>query len=145
MVPSYFPSQTLTFKNNNFYSCSAPFALLYFITETHLDTSFFHWGQRYKRIVMYTPLKEENDHESSQSGEDYDALLSESRAARKRSSRFTMYLIIAIPIVSICLVGFGIWIGSRWFASPDDICPRHVQNYCMLTNTLQAVYPWSLG
>ncbi|KAH8598700.1 hypothetical protein B0O99DRAFT_505716 [Bisporella sp. PMI_857] len=78
---------------------------------------------------MYTPIKEEHDHESAQSSEDYDALLFESRATRKRSSRINLYLISSIPLLSISLLGLGIWIGSRWFAHPNDICPRHVQHY----------------
>jgi len=80
---------------------------------------------------LYTPLEEDkSDHDESQSGEDYEALLSQA-ATRKRSSRRNLVLsIILVPTACLLLVGFGAWIGTRWLVNPDDFCPRHVQRYC---------------
>jgi len=81
---------------------------------------------------MYTPIKEESDsdHESSPSSEDYESLLSHSQARKASSRRNYFWLILALPIIAFSHVGLGVWIGSRWFANPNDVCPRHVQRYC---------------
>jgi hypothetical protein len=88
---------------------------------------------------MYTLLEDKSD-QDSQSSEDYEALLSESstqgRKATRRSSFW--YLVILAPIVSIGLVGLGVWIGSRWLLNPNDVCPRHVQHYCKLPLSIQS-------
>jgi len=79
---------------------------------------------------LYMPLEEDkSDHEESQSGEDYEGLLSQT-ANRKKSSRRNLLLsILLVPIACLLLIGFGAWIGARWLVNPDDFCPRHVQRY----------------
>jgi hypothetical protein len=84
----------------------------------------------------YAPLKEESERDS-QSGEDSEALLSQQETLHRRKSQngFFWLLVVLIPITSVCLLGLGAWIGSQWFANPNDICPAHVQHYCEFSNT----------
>jgi len=79
---------------------------------------------------MYTPLNDKVE-DSSQEPEDYEALLTSSTAKRRDSThrkRFWCTVFFG-PVVSIGLVALGIWIGSRLYSNPDEICPRHVQHY----------------
>ena len=91
----------------------------------------------------YAPLKEESERDS-QSGEDYEALLSQQETLHRRESQngFFWLLVVLIPITSVCLLGLGAWIGSRWFANPSDICPAHVQHYCEFSNTRSYLWIW---
>jgi hypothetical protein len=80
---------------------------------------------------MYTTLEDNSDRDSQ--SEDWETLLSDGAGTlyEKPPRGTSLCLLIAlIPIISFSLIGFGAWIGSRWLASPDDFCPRHVQYYC---------------
>jgi len=77
---------------------------------------------------MYTPLKDESQRDS-QEGEDYEALLSQQETLHRKKKSFFWISILSIPIASFCLLGLGAWIGSRWLANPNAICPAHVQHY----------------
>jgi hypothetical protein len=83
--------------------------------------------------MKYSPLKDKSD-QDSQPSEDYEALLSNNETAHQKALLLKVSLIsaIIIPIASFCLFGFGVWIGSKWLANPNDICPSHVQHYCKL-------------
>jgi hypothetical protein len=80
---------------------------------------------------LYTPLEDKSEHEDSQLGEDYESLLSQA-ASSKNSRRRLLLLVFLVPIACFALIGFGMWIGSRWLVNPDNICPRHVQHYSPL-------------
>jgi hypothetical protein len=79
----------------------------------------------------YAPLEEDkSDHEESQSGEDYEALLSQNASRKKVLRRNLIILVVLVPIACLLLIALGAWIGVRWLVTADDICPRHVQRYC---------------
>ena len=81
--------------------------------------------------MNYSPLEDKSDL-YSQPSEDYEALLSESRTSHKPpfQRKYVLLSAILIPIVSIILLGLGAWVGSRWLANANDICPNHIQHYC---------------
>lgn len=85
---------------------------------------------------MYTPAEDKSD-QDSQNAEDYEALLSESSENHRPTTRkrFLWLAVVLIPVISLGLIGIGVWIGSRLFSNPDDLCPRHVQHYCKNTLT----------
>ena len=90
--------------------------------------------------MKYTPLEGESDQES-QSFEDYEALLSSNQSHKRKSSPnpFIILLsVILVLVVTLCLVGLGVWIGRTRFANPNDICPSHVQHYCKKLYLLQS-------
>ncbi|RDW82951.1 hypothetical protein BP5796_04442 [Coleophoma crateriformis] len=84
--------------------------------------------------TMYNPLSnksESSDHDGA--SEDCETLLSDdSGTSYKRPAsrrRFLCLYIAAVPFIAIGLVGFGVWIGARWFANPEAICPSYYQQY----------------
>jgi len=81
---------------------------------------------------IYSPLEDKSEN-SSQPSEDSERLLgSESETIyRKPSRKIPLWIPIAlIPIISLLLIGFGAWIGSRWFSNINEVCLAHVQHYC---------------
>lgn len=87
--------------------------------------------------MKYSLLEDKSD-QDSQSSEDYEALLHNAQPSNKQPLRkkFLVLFAILIPIASICLIGLGAWIGSRWLANPNDFCPSHVQHYCQYLEVL---------
>jgi hypothetical protein len=82
----------------------------------------------------YSPLEDKSEN-GSQSSEDYERLLSsDSEALFGKPSRKTPVwaLIVLILVTSLCLIGFGVWIGSHWLTitSENAVCLEHVQKYC---------------
>jgi hypothetical protein len=80
----------------------------------------------------YSPLEDKSEN-GSQPSEDSERLLgSDSEAVyRKPSRKVPIWIpIVLIPIISLCLVGFGVWIGSHWVADVNAVCLAHVQHYC---------------
>ncbi len=78
--------------------------------------------------MKYSPLEDKSDPDSHPS-EDYDELLLNEQAVRRKS---ILLAAIFVPITSLFLIAFGAWIGSQYFANPNSICPSHVQHYCKL-------------
>lgn len=83
--------------------------------------------------MNYCPLEDKSEQDLRPS-EDYEALLSSSGTFQRKQTRRNFVLLSAVlaPIASFCLLALGAWIGSKWFANPNDICPGHVQHYCKL-------------
>jgi hypothetical protein len=81
---------------------------------------------------IYSPLEDKSEN-GSQPSEDSERLLgSDSEAVyRKPCRKIPIWIpIVLIPLISLCLVGFGAWIGSRWLINIDAVCLAHVQHYC---------------
>jgi hypothetical protein len=114
-------------KSRSFRLPNSLFSFLFYSRSNFNNLSF---------MSGYAPLKEESERDS-QSGEDYETLLSQQETLHRRKSQngFFWLLVVLIPITSVCLLGMGAWIGSQWFANPNEICPAHVQHYCEFSNT----------
>ena len=87
-------------------------------------------------LTMYSPLKDRSEN-SFQSSEDHESLLSGSeKSYGKPPPRTLIWVpILVLPIISVFLVGFGVWIGSHWFTNTNAVCLAHVQNYCKSNNS----------
>jgi len=80
----------------------------------------------------YTPLEDKSE-SGSQPSEDSERLLgSDSETVYRKPSRKipVWVLIVLIPLISLSLIAFGAWIGSRWFTNINEVCLAHVQHYC---------------
>ena len=88
--------------------------------------------------MKYSPLEDKSD-QDSQPCEDNEALLSNTAPSNRETlpRKIMLISVILIPIASLCLIGLGAWIGRRWLANPNDICPSHVQHYCKLLPLLE--------
>ena len=86
-------------------------------------------------MASYCPLQDKTEHDSQQ-GEDYDHLLPQEESLLRKSPQRTptWVFITGIPIISILLVGFGVWIGSQWPANFNAKCLQHVQHWCKFTS-----------
>jgi len=78
---------------------------------------------------IYSPIEDKSDHEDSQSGEDYESLLSQTVKRKKSSRRNLLLAAFFIPIACFSLIGFGAWIGSRWLVNPEKLCSSYSQRY----------------
>jgi len=80
--------------------------------------------------TVYNPLSDKSDQESQP--EDYETLLPNgSNESFRRASQRTLFWvsIVCVPIFSMCLVGLGVWIGSKWVFNADSFCARHETQY----------------
>jgi hypothetical protein len=81
---------------------------------------------------IYSPLEDKSEN-GSQPSEDSERLLGSDSGTvyRKPSRKVPIWVpIVLIPLISVCLVGFGVWIGSHWVADVNSVCLAHVQHYC---------------
>ncbi|KAH8775126.1 hypothetical protein BGZ57DRAFT_371344 [Hyaloscypha finlandica] len=92
-------------------------------------------------LTMYSPLKDRSEN-SFQSSEDHESLLSGSeKSYGKPTPRTLIWVpILVLPIMSVFLVGFGVWIGSHWFTNTNAVCLAHVQNYSPIQKEVDNSY-----
>ena len=93
---------------------------------------------------MYSLLEDKSEQDSP--SEDYEGLLSGSFTPPQKGSRLRSLwvLVILAPVVSFGLFGLGVWVGVRWLANPNDVCPHHVQHYCKLAWSIESAFQLKL-
>ncbi|KAN0103283.1 protein of unknown function (DUF3328) domain containing protein [Hyaloscypha variabilis] len=90
----------------------------------------------------YTPLEDKSE-SGSQPSEDSERLLgSDSETVYRKPSRKipVWVLIVLIPLISLSLIAFGAWIGSRWFTNINEVCLAHVQHYSPILKEVDNSY-----
>lgn len=132
------PFQTSLLSSQCFSARTFHLPLLHFLllSYTLMSVCWFaspipkHWPRPATKM-SYSPLSDKFNHESQ--SEDHEGLLSrEQTTYPKRPRRSGMlWCILSIPLISLCSVIFGAWIGSRFLVQPGKLCPEYVQHYCM--------------
>lgn len=95
--------------------------------------------------MSYSPLQDKPEHDS-QNGEDYDHLLPREESLLRKQPRGIPRWVIIVggPIISLLLIGFGVWIGSHSSYNFNAKCLEHVQKWCKSSNPNQKPIPNNL-
>ncbi|PQE10985.1 tat pathway signal sequence protein [Rutstroemia sp. NJR-2017a BVV2] len=80
------------------------------------------------------------NHESQ--SEDNEGLLSREQTTYRKPPRRSgmLWCILSIPLISLCSVIFGAWIGARFLVQPEKLCPEYVQHYSPILKDVDTSY-----